>query len=272
MPTNLTQSLPPLDSSLRELLVRLADSLNLSDVTVAELGQAAFHRNWDAEMLKAWPKAKRAFGDRAPIPAGSIRQDIPMDPSNPWGLVELGTRHGVLPGQPVTNEMGVVVQAEMEGRVVSRDVFRRATEILLREQAAAFPNGTLAHDLAAFDEARRRLRQARALCRPLRPLQDRARIRPGPRRRREPRRAARRRTLRKALARSGDPPEPPPGVVSPSSQLSSCLRSAGSPHGPSARCWLGSHPSDAGRRCSGNSRIGDSDLVRRRMLLGRGAR
>src|SRR5260370_8386640 len=102
MPTNLTQSLPPLDSSLRELLVRLADSLNLSDVTVAELGQAAFHRNWDAEMLKAWPKAKRAFGDRAPIPAGSIRQDIPMDPSHPWGLSKPGPPHLIPPPPPPT--------------------------------------------------------------------------------------------------------------------------------------------------------------------------
>jgi hypothetical protein len=50
------------------------------------------------------------------------------------------------------------------------------------------------------------------------------------------------------------------------------LYSAGSSRGPSAPYWLGSDPSDAGRRCSGNGRVGDSNLVRRRMLLGRGAR
>jgi len=225
MARNLPSSLPPLDSSLREHLMWLGEHLGFSDLTVSELAWVAFHRNWDAAMLDTWAKAKKALGDRVVVPAGPAAPPNVIDPRSQWAMVELGTRHGVLPGQVVTNEDGTVVEAWLDGRAVSPGTFRTATESLLRAQAKAFPNGKLAKELAGLERARRRLRGVRALCVPIRRSCDRVSRTDGRRHRRSPRRAARRHALRKARVRSGDPPEPPPAPRAASAPPSRWFRS-----------------------------------------------
>src|SRR5579859_8109410 len=198
---NFSASLPPLDSSLRELLVRLGESLGLSDLTLAELGWAAFHRQWDAPMLEAWARAKKSFGESARVPKGRGRDPELIDPTNPWAIVELGTCHGLLPGQPETNECGTVVRAWLDNRPVLPAVFRKVTETLVREQAALYPNGKLANELRALDRSRRRARLTGAL---IARVQDRRIV---PTQRQHYRRAPRRAAMRRVRVRSGDPPE-----------------------------------------------------------------
>src|SRR5258708_36223412 len=214
MPANSSQSLPPLGSSLLEALARLAQTLALSDNTVAELAWAAFYRKWDGVMLEAWARATKSLGDRARIPTGPMPGPKAIDARSPWAYAELGLQHGVLPGQAIFGEKGVE-QAWLDDRPVSLKTYRRATEELLRDQAAVHPNGAFAKELAALDRERRRARQTWAVVVSADTGRQRTASKGRHRNSRSPRRTGRSAASRKATARSGDPPEPPPTKAGP---------------------------------------------------------
>ncbi len=208
MPVELSVDLPPLDLTVREALLRSRDKFALSDVNITELAWAAFYRNWDAPMLESWVAAKRCEGNRIEIPRGPAPKPLPIDPLSPLAFAEFGLRNGILPGRGVLDQQG---WAEVDGRAVSLGAYSRAARRLLREQAAANPNGALARELRALEAHRRRARWTMALTSP--PV-ARLPMRSGGtdcHRMRRSRRVRRARGAGQARARRGaDPPEPEP--------------------------------------------------------------
>lgn len=210
MASDVFASLPPLDSRVRETLVRLQEGTRgVTDQLVHGLAWASFYRGWDAEIVESYGKAKAA-GARIVIPTGPRVEPPPIDPGSRWAYAMLGMRHGVTAGQAVVCGEEVE-QAWLDERPVSLETYERASERYVREIAALYPDGALARELRALDERRRRLRFARAVVVSFTPRSRSAAVSVlRANRRRAPRRARRAAVTRRARIKSGgDPPEPP---------------------------------------------------------------
>src|SRR6266542_2969328 len=209
MPRELSFDLLRLDVAVREALLQSRDRYLLTDAIVEELAWAAFYRNWDGAMVEAWAAAKSSNSDRLEIPKGPVSKAPSIDPLSPWAFAELGLRSGILPGGGVLDERG---WGAIDGETVSLETYSREARKLLREHAAARPNGTLARELARLEAERRRARLV--VARTSRPTRGRA----VPKRRAVHRaRNGRSRRVRRANVGGGkriggggaDPPEPP---------------------------------------------------------------
>src|SRR5579859_1262713 len=155
MPHELSFDLLRLDVAIREALLRSRDRYLLTDAILEELAWAASCRNWDAPMVEAWAAAKSGSGNRLEIPKGPVSKAPAIDPLSPWAFAELGLRSGVLPGGGVFDERG---WGTVDGQTVSLERYNGETRKLLREQAAAFPDGNLAKELARIEAERKRAR------------------------------------------------------------------------------------------------------------------
>ncbi len=210
MSTELPSVLPPFDEGVRAALVSARDELGLDTISVSELAWAAFYRKWSVQDVDAWARTKKAPGARTAIPKGPRRPRARVNPADRWAWFRVGMLHGVIPGQVLLDDAGRVERAWLDDREVALAVYRKAVERYVREVAARYPNGELAHAIAGLETDRLRVRLGRALLSNARLVRRRPMARLARGRRRASRRRRRGGGRPVGRARDGDAPAPPP--------------------------------------------------------------